>query len=99
VIPSTVTTFSAFAAPGWAGAPADGAVHLAVRPEQLELRPDQSGNAEVVAREFRGHDVLYRLRHEGGRTLLVQLPSLELHDVGARVFVRPVPDTVTCLVD
>ncbi len=81
------------------GAPADGAVHVAVRPEQLELRPDQSGNAEVVAREFRGHDVLYRLRHEGGRTLLVQLPSLEVHDVGARVFVRPVPDTVTCLVD
>ena len=42
------------------------------------------GNAEVVAREFRGHDVLYRLRHEGGRTVLVQLPSLELHEVGAR---------------
>ena len=59
----------------------------------------RSGNAEVVAREFRGHDVLYRLRHEGGRTVLVQLPSLELHEVGARVFVRPAPDAVTCLVD
>ena len=46
-------------------------------------------NAEVVDREFRGHDVLYRLRHEGGRTLLVQLPSLELYEVGAQVFVRP----------
>ena len=44
----------------------------------------RDGNAEVVAREFRGHDVLYRLRHEGGRTLLVQLPSLELYEVGAR---------------
>ena len=81
------------------GAPASGSVHVAVRPEQLELRADAGGNAEVVAREFRGHDVLYRLRHEGGRTVLVQLPSLELHDVGARVFVRPVPDAVTCLVD
>jgi iron(III) transport system ATP-binding protein len=81
------------------GAPASGSVHVAVRPEQLQLRADASGNAEVVAREFRGHDVLYRLRHEGGRTVLVQLPSLELHDVGARVFVRPVPDAVTCLVD
>ena len=81
------------------GAPASGSVHVAVRPEQLQLRADASGNAEVVAREFRGHDVLYRLRHEGGRTVLVQLPSLELHEVGARVFVRPVPDTVTCLVD
>ncbi len=81
------------------GAPATGTVHVAVRPEQLLLRADASGNAEVVAREFRGHDVLYRLRHEGGRTVLVQLPSLELHDVGARVFVRPAPDAVTCLVD
>jgi iron(III) transport system ATP-binding protein len=81
------------------GAPATGTVHVAVRPEQLLLRADSSGNAEVVAREFRGHDVLYRLRHEGGRTVLVQLPSLELHEVGARVFVRPAPDAVTCLVD
>jgi iron(III) transport system ATP-binding protein len=81
------------------GAPASGSVHVAVRPEQLLLRSDASGNAEVVAREFRGHDVLYRLRHEGGRAVLVQLPSLELYDVGARVFVRPAPDAVTCLVD
>jgi iron(III) transport system ATP-binding protein len=81
------------------GAPASGAVHVAVRPEQLLLRADAGGNAEIVAREFRGHDVLYRLRHEGGRTVLVQLPSLELHEVGARVFVRPAPEAVTCLVD
>ena len=79
--------------------PASGAVHVAVRPEQLDLRPDGHGNAEVVAREFRGHDVLYRLRHEGGRTVLVQLPSLRLYDVGARVFVRPAEAAVTPLVD
>ncbi|HEX6585063.1 MAG TPA: ABC transporter ATP-binding protein [Thermoleophilaceae bacterium] len=80
-------------------APATGTVHVAVRPEQLELRADVSGNAEVVAREFRGHDVLYRLRHEGGKVLLVQLPSLELHEVGDSVFVRPAPTAVTALVD
>jgi iron(III) transport system ATP-binding protein len=80
-------------------APATGAVHVAVRPEQLELRGGAGGNAEVVAREFRGHDVLYRLRHEGGKTLLVQLPSLELHEVGDEVFVRPAPSAVTALVD
>jgi iron(III) transport system ATP-binding protein len=79
--------------------PASGSVHVAVRPEQLELRADHEGNAEVIAREFRGHDVLYRLRHEGGRTLLVQLPSLELHEVGARVFVRPAAAATTTLVD
>jgi iron(III) transport system ATP-binding protein len=79
--------------------PASGAVHVAVRPEQLEIRSDERGNAEVVEREFRGHDVLYRLRHEGGRTVLVQLPSLELHEVGARVFVRPASAAVAPLVD
>jgi iron(III) transport system ATP-binding protein len=80
-------------------APADGTVHVAVRPEQLELSARHDGNAEVVAREFRGHDVLYRLRHEGGRTVLVQLPSLELYEVGARVYVRPAASAVTTLVD
>jgi iron(III) transport system ATP-binding protein len=80
-------------------APATGTVHVAVRPEQLELSARHDGNAEVVAREFRGHDVLYRLRHEGGRTVLVQLPSLELYEVGARVFVRPARAAVTSLVD
>jgi iron(III) transport system ATP-binding protein len=80
-------------------APARGVVHVAVRPEQLDLRADENGNAEVVEREFRGHDVLYRLRHEGGRMVLVQLPSLELHEVGARVFVRPARSAVGTLVD
>ena len=80
-------------------APASGSVHVAVRPEQLVLSAHGNSNAEVVAREFRGHDVLYRLRHEGGRTLLVQLPSLELHEVGDAVFVRPAPAAVTALVD
>ena len=72
--------------------PADeehGSVHIAVRPEQLEFRAGREPNAEVVEREFRGHDVLYRLRHAAGRTLLVQLPSLELYEPGQQVFVRP----------
>jgi iron(III) transport system ATP-binding protein len=82
------------------GSPApSGLVHLAVRPEQLELRVDPDGNADVLEREFRGHDVLYRLRHEGGRTVLVQLPSVELFDGGARVRVRPARAAVAPLVD
>ncbi|HEX2232164.1 MAG TPA: ABC transporter ATP-binding protein, partial [Thermoleophilaceae bacterium] len=79
--------------------PVTGTVQVAVRPEQLDLRGDDRGNAEVVSREFRGHDVLYRLRHEGGRTLLVQLPSLQVYEVGDRVFVRPAEAAVTPLVD
>jgi len=72
-----------------AGGQAQGLVHVAVRPEQLEFRGGREPNAEVLEREFRGHDVLYRLRHEAGRTLIVQLPSLELYEPGQRVFVRP----------
>jgi iron(III) transport system ATP-binding protein len=79
--------------------PASGTVHVAVRPEQFDVHADRHGNAEVVSREFRGHDVLYRLRHEGGRTVLVQLPSLELYEVGDKVFVRPAPAAVTPPVD
>jgi iron(III) transport system ATP-binding protein len=70
--------------------PADpGVIRVAVRPEQLDLRPDLEGNATIDDREFRGHDVLYRLRHETGSTVLVQRPSVELYDVGTKVRVRP----------
>ena len=93
------TELGVFDVPGQAAGEAGSTVHVAVRPEQLELRSDEHGNAEITDREFRGHDVLYRLRHEGGRTVLVQLPSLELHEVGARVFVRPVPSAVAPVVD
>ena len=76
-----------------------GSVHIAVRPEQLEFRAGREPNAEVVEREFRGHDVLYRLRHAAGRTLLVQLPSLELYEPGQHVFVRPAESARAPVVD
>jgi iron(III) transport system ATP-binding protein len=66
-----------------------GGAEVGVRPEQLLLEADDRGEATVVTREFRGHDVLYQLRHATAGTVLVQLPSLELFDVGARVRVRP----------
>jgi iron(III) transport system ATP-binding protein len=70
--------------------PADpGVIRVAVRPEQLEVRPDEEGNATIDDREFRGHDVLYRLRHETGGVVLVQRPSVELYEIGAKVRVRP----------
>ena len=97
--------FDTVPSPAPEGDPADrpamngASVHVAVRPEQLELLDDEGGNAEVLEREFRGHDVLYRLRHERGPTLLVQLPSVELFEVGARVFVRPARAAVAPVVD
>ena len=41
-------------------------VEALIRPEMLVLRPADDGTAEVVGREFRGHDVLYRVRLSDG---------------------------------
>jgi len=59
-----------------------------VRPELVGLEPDPDGPAEVVARTFLGHDVLYRVRLADGTTLASQRPSTERVDLGARVRVR-----------
>jgi iron(III) transport system ATP-binding protein len=64
------------------------AVEALVRPELLELEPDPDGAGEVVAREFRGHDVFYRVLLDGVE-LVSQRPSNELVPLGARVRVRP----------
>ena len=62
-------------------------VDVLIRPEQLMLRPDAAGPAEVVAREFRGHDVFHRLRLDDGTILVSQRPSTEDVPLGARVSV------------
>ena len=58
-----------------------------VRPELLELEPSPGGAAEVVAREFRGHDVFYRVLLDGVE-LVSQRPSTEVVDLGSRVAIR-----------
>ena len=72
--------------------PANGAksrvdAQLLVRPELLELEPTADGPAEVVAREFRGHDVFYRVLLDGIE-LVSQRPSSEVGDRGAPVTIR-----------
>jgi iron(III) transport system ATP-binding protein len=62
-------------------------VEVLVRPEQLRLTADPKGFAEVVGREFRGHDVFYRLHLDDGTTLVSQRPSTEDVPLGARVSV------------
>jgi iron(III) transport system ATP-binding protein len=66
---------------------ASGDVDVLVRPEQLELEPDPLGQAEVVAREFRGHDVFYRVRLDE-QELVSHRPSTEVVPLGARVSIR-----------
>ncbi len=69
-------------------------VEVLIRPELLELEPDPLGSAEVVAREFRGHDVFYRVLLDGVE-LVSQRPSNEVVPLGARVTVRPHASRVT----
>jgi len=71
--------------------PANGAsrrdAQVVVRPELLELEPSPAGAGEVVAREFRGHDVFYRVSLDGVE-LVSQRPSTEVVELGARVSIR-----------
>ncbi|MCZ7588349.1 MAG: ABC transporter ATP-binding protein [Gaiella sp.] len=66
---------------------AAGQVEVLVRPELVALAPDPHGAGEVVAREFRGHDVFYRVL-VGGVEVVSQRPSNEVVPLGARVEVR-----------
>ena len=65
---------------------AAGAVELLVRPELVGLEPHPEGDGEVVGREFRGHDVFYRVR-VNGLELVSQRPSNEVVPLGARAAV------------
>jgi len=66
-----------------------------LRPELVQLACAPGGPGEVVGREFRGHDVMYRVRLTDGTLLWSQRPSNELVPLGSRVHVRvhagPVP--------
>jgi iron(III) transport system ATP-binding protein len=70
-------------------------VEALIRPEQLELTLDPQGAGEVVGREFRGHDVFYRVRLPNGATVVSQRPSTEVVPMGARVALRPHERSVT----
>ncbi len=76
------------------GASAHDAAHVLLRPELLELEPEPVGAGEVVAREFRGHDVFYRVLLDGVE-LVSQRPSNEVVPLGSRVRVRPHASRVT----
>ena len=79
------TALGSFPANGARGSAA--AVHVLLRPELLELELDPTGTAEVVGREFRGHDVFYRVAVQGAE-LVSHRPSTEVVPLGARVRIK-----------
>jgi iron(III) transport system ATP-binding protein len=77
-----ITAIGALQARGDGG---DGGCDVHVRPELVQLVPDEDGDCIVELREFRGHDVLYRVRLGDGTDLWSQRPSNEVVALGARV--------------
>jgi iron(III) transport system ATP-binding protein len=68
--------------------PADGAVDVVIRPEQLHVAAG-AGTATVEDRRYFGHDVVVAVCLASGDRLLVRLPSADPMPVGSTV-------TVTC---
>ncbi len=59
--------------------PLEGPVEVLVRPEDVRLSPDPNGAAQVIAREFYGHDQMLYVRLAGGRVVRARLgPVSEL---------------------
>ena len=61
---------------------AAGACEVLLRPEHLALEP--GGGWEVERLEFYGHDSLYVLRDDAGRTLTARAAAAPLHHRGDR---------------
>lgn len=64
---------------------AEGSVNLSLRPENLTLQATDDANAaEVLEREFRGHDYLYTLMLDGQQYTAIT-PSHQHFELGSRV--------------
>jgi iron(III) transport system ATP-binding protein len=81
----------------------DGCGRVLLRPELVQPVADAAGSARVVQREFRGHDVWYRIRLADGSELCAQRPSTEAADVdvdaAVRLRVHPAPAGLTLIKD
>jgi iron(III) transport system ATP-binding protein len=66
-------------------------VEVMIRPHQLELRPDATGNALVISRRFRGADALVVVQLPSGMILSSYQPSTCRLQAGERVTVGAKP--------
>jgi iron(III) transport system ATP-binding protein len=71
--------------------PEGAAVEVMIRPHQLELRPDATGNGLVVSRRFRGADALVVVQLPSGVTLYSHQPSTLRFQAWERVSVGAKP--------
>ncbi|MCC0077670.1 MAG: ABC transporter ATP-binding protein [Rhodobacter sp.] len=66
---------------------ANGAVNLAVRPEQIMLEPDPDSRASIIGREFRGHDQIYWVQDGEECMIVISGPGAQ-HPIGTHVRLR-----------
>ena len=74
---------------GW---PIGSKVEVLLRPDDILPDPDSSMHATVVARAFKGAEILYSLQLETGATVLSLFPSHLDHQQGERVGIRVAAD-------
>ena len=91
LLPGTATTGTANTLLGHveiSGPATSGPVDVMVRPHEITLSADPSGNAEVVGREFRGGYVLHTVALDSGGRLRAELLHPRALPVGTRVSVH-----------
>jgi iron(III) transport system ATP-binding protein len=78
------------------GAPAHGPVRVAVRAEQVHVRPEgaEGVSGVVVDTSFYGHDATVRVRLDSGEQLAARTPASEVPVAGDRVRIAVVGDVV-----
>ncbi|MEE9198363.1 MAG: ABC transporter ATP-binding protein [Dehalococcoidia bacterium] len=64
-------------------------VVVMVRPDDIQILPDDAGKGAIIAREFQGSQNLYTIRLASGWTVRSSQPSNLVYPVGARVKVMP----------
>jgi iron(III) transport system ATP-binding protein len=88
--PIALCTFGEVPLANESSLPADAETALVfIRPEQVLVRPDPTGDAVVSAIAFHGHDAMLRLVHDGtGETLSARVAAAVMPLVGTRMAVE-----------
>lgn len=82
--------------PSQRGCAAGRTVEMMIRPDDIDLIPDQEGKATVLTRQFRGADNLYCVRLLSGRKIHSSQASERLIEPGTAVAVKANPTHVVC---
>ncbi|WP_337287356.1 ABC transporter ATP-binding protein [Candidatus Methylomirabilis sp.] len=72
------------------------AVEMMIRPDDIDLVPDEASESTVLTRQFRGAENLYCVRLPSGRKIHSSQGSTKLIEPGTRVSVKANPTHVVC---